>query len=185
MIQIYARPNEDLLYLRIQYWRKKYEDHQERCFMPPREQPSLATSLQRLVELMATRQQNGNQRNDANSRNVSRFPYTNANRPSFRSNNNNNNNTFSFRRNNNDRNTNTNDNRNDNRANRNDFYNQRNNDTQRNVNNNNDNNNDRNTVRNRYPQRYFFNSNASNNTSNVNAIECEPNTPDNENKLDF
>ena len=51
--------DEDLLYPRIQYWRKKYEDHQERCFMPPREQPSLATSLQRLVELMATRQQNG------------------------------------------------------------------------------------------------------------------------------
>ena len=104
-LQIYARPDEDLLYPRIQYWRKKYEDHQERCFMPPREQPSLATSLQRLVELMATRQQSGNQRNDTNTRNVSRFPYTNANRPSFRSNNNNNNNTFSFRRNNDDRNT--------------------------------------------------------------------------------
>ena len=50
-LQIYARPDEDDVYPRIQYWRRKYEENREKYFVPPREQPSIQTSLQRLVEL--------------------------------------------------------------------------------------------------------------------------------------
>ena len=50
-LQIYARPDEDDVYPRIQYWRRKYEENREKCFVPPREQPSIQMSLQRLVEL--------------------------------------------------------------------------------------------------------------------------------------
>ena len=65
--QIYAKPDEDSLCPYTKYWRKKYEDNYETCFMPLRERPSIATSLQRLVELVTQRTRSNNDNTNQNN----------------------------------------------------------------------------------------------------------------------
>ena len=66
-LQIYARPDEDDVYPRIQYWRRKYEENREKYFVPPREQPLIQTSLQRLVELTSMQSRSSTSTNTENS----------------------------------------------------------------------------------------------------------------------
>ena len=189
-LQIYARPDEDLLCPRIQYWRKKYEDNYERYFMPSREQPSIATSLQRLVELTVQRT-NPHLTKNTSDRFNNRF------------NSNNNNNTINFRNNDQRRFSNTFQRRDNNRQNNNDIQsnnvfprnNRDNTSFQRNSYNSNNNeqpsnssSNSTNQSTSRYPQRYLnpSNTNSNSNANNrVNVIEASTNTHENENKLDF
>ena len=79
-LQIYARPDEDDVYPRIQYWRRKYEENQEKYFIPLREQPSIQTSLQRLVELTSIQSRPSTSTNTENSFRGRQYTYTNFQR---------------------------------------------------------------------------------------------------------
>ena len=79
-LQIYARPDEDDVYPRIQYWRRKYEENREKCFVPPREQPSIQTSLQRLVELTSIQGRSSVPTNIDNSFRGRQYSHTNFRR---------------------------------------------------------------------------------------------------------
>ena len=193
-LQIYARPDEDDVYPRIQYWRRKYEENREKCFVPPREQPSIQTSLQRLVELTSIQGRSSVPTNIDNSFRGRQYSQTNFrrtddNRRQFESQNNN----FNQRRFNdyrNDRNTNNNNNGNTS------FYdrripNKRDNDNPTSSNNDatqtraSTNTNTNTTSTPRFPQRYLNNSSNNTNNARINAIENNPNNEISDTKLDF
>ena len=191
-LQIYARPDEDDVYPRIQYWRRKYEENREKCFVPPREQPSIQTSLQRLVELTSMQGRpsvstntdhpfRGRQyshtnfrRNDDNRRNFE-SQSNNFNQRRFtehrddRGNNNNNHASFHDRRIQNKRES-------DNTA-------QSNNDASQLRTSTNTSTNTSSTPR--FPQRYLNNSSNNTNNARINAIENNSNNELNDTKLDF
>ena len=79
-LQIYARPDEDDVYPRIQYWRRKYKENQEKCFVPLREQPSIQTSLQRLVELTSIQSRPSTSTNTENPFRGRQYTHTNFQR---------------------------------------------------------------------------------------------------------
>ena len=191
-LQIYARPDEDDVYPRIQYWRRKYEENREKCFVPPREQPSIQTSLQRLVEITSMQRRPSISTNTENAFRGRQYTHTNFqrnddNRRNFDSRNT----TFNQRRFNEHR-----DDRNTNNNNSTSFHdrriqNKRDNDNT--VQSNNDtmqtrastNTNTSTTLTPRFPQRYLNNSTNNANNARINAIESNPNNEVNDTKLDF
>ena len=193
-LQIYARPDEDDVYPRIQYWRRKYEENREKCFMPPREEPSIQTSLQRLVELTSMQSRSSTSTNTENSFCGRQYTHTNFqrnddNRHNFDSRNT----TFNQRRFNEHRDERNNNNNNNNNAS---FYDRRmqnkrdndnvvpsNNDAAQTRTSNNATTNTSSTPR--FPQRYLNNPTNNANNARINAIESTSNNEVNDAKLDF